>query len=143
MFDQLHRRINLKLGFWVTFISWYLPRRWRSRQTNTLLNLADKQLQKVDRAFDVSNIVEQHEDIILLLKLIFDKKRLWLFKRQRARLVSQKRKCLEEDKSQENEHIFITKFFGDKLGKVQIDNLLLSGILGSKSISFPFKSSKP
>jgi hypothetical protein len=88
IFERLSSRVSLSLDTFTTLVVWHLPKAWRSPRTNKLLALAEKQLARVERSFDVRSIADQHDDLILLLRLIFDSKQLTLFNRQRSRLVS-------------------------------------------------------
>lgn len=56
-------KIKLRLGVWLTISQKFVPKRFRSHKANRLLELADKGLERVERALDVRSIVESQEDL--------------------------------------------------------------------------------
>ena len=45
----------------------------------------------MDHALDIRNLVESQEDLVLFIRKFLGKEKYWLFKRQRARLLSLER----------------------------------------------------
>jgi DNA polymerase III alpha subunit len=91
-----------------------LPARYRSKRTNRVLALANRSLKKVERSLDVKKIIQSQDDLKILLKSLLDKQQMWLFKRQRTRLMSIKLKDDKPYDSSENE-LYLKEFLDIRL----------------------------
>ena len=58
VFKEISKRGRVQLTAWQTLVAYYLPRQYRSAQTNKLLDMAQRNLEKVERCFDLSRIID-------------------------------------------------------------------------------------
>lgn len=68
------------MTLWQTLIAYYLPRKWKSEKTNRILDMANQNLQRLERCLDVRALIETQQDVEELLASMVAKQRLWLFK---------------------------------------------------------------
>jgi hypothetical protein len=86
----MQNRARIKLSVYFILLSSFIPSYCRSARTNKVLAMARESMTRVERSLDVRQIIQTQDDLHLLLNCLMSKQQLWLFRRQKSRLLSSK-----------------------------------------------------